>query len=69
MLLTIFSLLFPFYAQEQIAPVALYRRATGAIRSQSLLEKTESLFRSFAHKKRATRMKTKECIPNPGDNN
>ena len=60
MFLTVFHCLSPFYAQERIAPIAFYKRATvlratGVIRSCCSLQKSNhERFASLAHDKRAT---------------
>ena len=47
---------------EQIAPITLYKRSS---MSDSLFSKSESLFRSFAHKKRAIRLKNQRADSQP----
>ena len=63
MFLTVFHCLSPFYAQERIAPIAFYKRATvlratGVIRSCCSLQKSNherfAPVASLAHDKRAT---------------
>ena len=68
-----FSLIFPFLYPR--ANLSLFKRATGDIRSWSLLrratvsdlllKKSESLFRSFAHKKRVFRRKNQRVNSQP----
>ena len=47
---------------EQIAPITLYKRSSV---SNSLFSKSESLFCSFAHKKRAIRLKNQRADSQP----
>ena len=52
----------PFYAQERIAPIALYKRATEVIRS---FPRANRFFALSLTKNEWFAQKTKERIPNP----
>ena len=63
------SLFFPFFCPRAIrsrpslfAPVFFFKVLYDGIGSDSLLEKSECLFRSFTHKKRAIRRKNQRAI-------